>query len=214
MGIADRQNLFPVALWPELDQHAWTLTHAAGSYFDKDGLVANWSPVTTARCEKEYGRLLLYQIRSGTLRDVQSVGQRVELEDDLRDFIDWLRSELAPLSVVAALGHIPQLVRALDPAFDRELLNRARRRLSATANPTRKIDDQLLPPRELWDLGMSMIEEAVASDHLSDKHRTILYRDGLIIAFLAICPLRRPVSPPSPSASWPPEERWQAQERP
>jgi integrase/recombinase XerD len=181
----------PVAQWPDEDQRAWASAHVKGTYFTKGGRASEWATSTHERCEAEYGRLLLYFARHGLLKPVTRVGQRVTNPKPLTDFLDWLCGEIAPKSVVAALGHISQTVRALDEHADRTLLLRARSRLARTAKPVRKIDDQLLPPRELWELGLEMMQEAESNVALSVKHRAILYRDGLLIAFLALCPLRR-----------------------
>lgn len=181
----------PVDQWPDEDRRAWASAHVKGTYFTTGGRASEWAPSTDERCEVEYGRLLLYFARNGQLKPVTRVGLRINNPKPLTGFLDWISGEIAPKSVVAALGHILQTVRALDERADRTLLLRARSRLARTAKPVRKIDDQLLPPRELWELGLEMMQEAETSVVLSAKHRAVLYRDGLLIAFLALCPLRR-----------------------
>lgn len=185
-----RKRFLPVTEWPELDRAAWASAHASGDYFTSGGLAARWSPSTDNRCEQEYGRLLLFLQDVGNLRDLRRVGERVTQEEDLRPFIDMLRARIAPLSVVAALRHISQAVRAMDPGSDRSLINRVAGNLSRRARPVRRIEDRLLSSRELLKVGMDMMDEAENS-HGRDKPRAVLYRDGLLIAFLTLCPLRR-----------------------
>jgi integrase/recombinase XerD len=190
MSGSDGLVFLPVEQWPDLDRRAWAQAHTPSDYFTKGGFAANWSPATSALCEREYGRLLRFQVRSGTLRKVHRVGQRIAREEDLRPFIDWLRTSFAPLSVVTGLRQISQAVRAMDPGADRTLINRAAAALGRRAKPVRRIDHRLISPSQLWHLGTTMMDEAETSC-LSDKHRAVLHRDGLLIAFLALCPLRR-----------------------
>ena len=189
MGDLQDHHHLPLDIWPDTDRKAWAQAHETGDYFSANGLAAAWAPPTRRRCEVEYGRLLAFQMRSGTLKDICTVGERVAGKDDLQAFIDWLRGKIAPLSVVAALGHISMTVRALDPTSNRSLVRRAQGVLRRTAKSVKNIDHDLLPPPELWQLGFDMMEEAETGE-LSQFRGAVRYRDGLIIAFLSICPLR------------------------
>jgi len=61
--------------------------------------------------------------------------------------------------------------------------------MSQTAKSVRDIDGNLLSPRQLVTLGRSMMDEAERQT-LHSCRRASLYRDGLLMMFMALCPLR------------------------
>ena len=181
--------ILPFERWHSIDQAAWIKAHRDGGYFEETGLASGWSPETRRFCRKGYGRWQGFLGQNALLGSVARVSSRVQNREVLRIFIDELRAVLAPQTVVATLGAISQTVRAMDPDGDRTLLLRARSVLKRQANPLPRRHENLLRPPELWQLGTELCDEA-ESGQLSRQKSALLYRNGLIIACLSLCPIR------------------------
>ena len=81
-------------------------------------------------------------------------------------------------------------VRAMDPDADRTFLQLAISRLSKASHPVRNKTQRLVPTTTLYTLGQTLMakwQERVAHD---PRFNAMDYRDGFMIAFLALCPLR------------------------
>ena len=77
------------------------------------------------------------------------------------------------------------------PAADFPYLRRARARLKARARPSRNKRAQIVPVRDLFDLGLALMREAEEGDIPRVLWRASRYRDGLMIMLLACRPIRR-----------------------
>jgi integrase len=93
-------------------------------------------------------------------------------------------------TVVSIIVRLSQAFRVMDPEADRSLLMKALGRLAFMARPVRDIDSHLLPPDVLLRIGERMMDEADTSK-ARDLDRAVLYRDGLMIMFFVLCPIRR-----------------------
>ena len=70
-------------------------------------------------------------------------------------------------------------------------LAQLRRSLKAQVRPARDKLSRLKHPQDLIALGERLMDEADATSERSETRRSIRYRDGLLIAFLAYRPIRR-----------------------
>jgi integrase len=177
--------------WPAPDLPQWISAHQPAEYFGTAGLAAKWAPDTSKCNEIAYGRFLLFLSQNGGLRQVSRVGERVATEDDMRPYFDHLVATVAPLTVKGIVAGISAVVRVTDPTFDRRLLMRAAAYFERRAKPVTDFAKRVVPPAELFKLGMAMMREAETSTHLALVYRAVLYRDGLLIAFLSLIPIRR-----------------------
>jgi integrase len=96
---------------------------------------------------------------------------------------------LAPYTVLGIFRNLAMAVRAMDPKADRTVVNKIVTRLAYGAKSVRDIKGNLVPPRELLAIGISMMDEADAIPNLTWRSAS-LHRDGLLVTFMALCPLR------------------------
>lgn len=186
MSAARSHKPLPVAEWPVLDREAWSVASDAGD--EVSGWPSRWAPRSRENAEMAHGRFLGFLERSGRLRAVTSVGDRLVFED-LCAFGRQLSAQLAPFTVLGIFSSLSMAVEAMDPKADRGALNHIRSRLAQAVRSVRDIAGNLLSPKELVTLGTSMMDEAEQRSQ-SSWRRASLYRDGLLIMFMALCPLR------------------------
>ena len=88
-----------------------------------------------------------------------------------------------------SLYKIARVATCLAPERDWRWLQRIVRRLGLRARPRDKRND-VVEIKELFQLGLQLMDQAEKADDSTSFRRALLYRDGLIIALLAADPLR------------------------
>lgn len=179
----------PLEEWPETDREAWDTAHRSGDILLDDGPAARWKPKTRRTVRQAYGKWLRFSLDTNRLISDMAVGERLT-EDNLRAYIAVLRDRLAPNSVVTQLRSLSQAFLALAPDTDRELLKLAIARLGIRATPSRDKQAKLVSTDRLLALGLDMMRGWQEREAHDPRLNAMDYRDGLMIAFLALCPLR------------------------
>ena len=179
----------PFDSWPRVDRDAWEAATADGDLLNGRGRGADWTPKTRKSVCKGYGYWLRYLKDYRKLECVTAVGDRLT-EVNLRAYIMHIRDRLAPQTVVTRLMHLNSAISAMDPTADRSLLKLAISRLSISSHPVRNKSQRLVPTTTLYALGRTLMTEWRQRQAHDPRLNAMDYRDGLMIAFLALCPLR------------------------
>ncbi len=188
MAHARSPRAFPLADWPDVDREAWERASAGGDAFVEGGAASRWAERTRENAQLAYGRLLAFLSRAGRLHPVRRVGERLVTED-LCAMGRELAAQLAPYTVLSVFTSLNQAFSAMDPSVDRTVLNTLASRLSQTVACVRDIPGNLIAPSDLVAIGERLMERAERQTSKSFR-RASLYRDGLLLAFMALCPLR------------------------
>ena len=184
-----RRLSLPRQEWPRADRAAWERALSPASLLDDEGgLAASWRPRSREAVLRSYGRWLGFLARHGDLDDVVEPADRMTPER--------IRAHVAELGVglVSIAGHLARLVMAasaLFPLRDWSWLRAMRSAVQRRSTPSRRKAGRIVSPAVLLDLGNTMMEEGQAGTASGPVPAARLYRDGLIIAFLALIPLRR-----------------------
>ena len=179
----------PFEQWPALDKQAWSFANRIGDLLTGSGPAAAWKPKTRRTVRKAYGNWLRYLERTGQLKDVAGVGGRLTTEN-LKGYIAALRTRVSARTAVTQLRSLSQAVLALDPDADREILKLVISRLERIAPTSRLKSESLKSPTELVALGEHLMSTWRRRSAHDPRLNAMDYRDGLMIAFLARCPIR------------------------
>lgn len=174
--------------WPAMYREAWASATEAGDEISGLGIAATWAPRSRENAELAYGRFIGFLGRNGRLHPVARVGECLAAVD-LCAFGGELAAQLAPVTVLGIFASLNMAVKAMDPAADRTVLKTIISRLSRTAKSTRDIASNLVTPQKLMAIAISMMDKAEQQTHRSWR-RASLYRNGLLIMFMTLCPLR------------------------
>jgi integrase len=187
----------PVDLWPQIDRDRFRAAfRRVEDPFDDQGPGAHLAPRTIAHIEHSYRRWLgaLLVLEPDAL-DV-SPGERVTVER-VRGYVRLLQETMNAISVASLVGKLYAALSYMDPQQDWAWLRRIKRRLEANARPKPR---PVIPftSEALIDLGHRLMDDAEAKAEHDVKRlgkiqtqTACLYRDGLLIAFLGLVPLRR-----------------------
>jgi integrase/recombinase XerD len=175
--------------WPEEDRRLWQAACDPGDLLDAEpsGGRANHATATNYKAEKGYGRWLTFLqiVVPGCL--MEPPAQRIT-PDRVRRYVDSLIClGNSTATIIARLRELGEVARIIAPDRSRRSINALESRIRARHKPARdksslKLSDELL------GLGLSLIDKATA---FSGVEAALLHRDGLMIALLALVPLRR-----------------------
>jgi integrase len=179
----------PLAAWPGLDRAAWERANRDGDLLAEQSPAATWRASTRRTAQMAYGNWLRFLRDEGRLDLKTPIAGRLT-EANLRAYIAALRARASPVTVLTQLRHLSCALAVLEPGADRSLLNLAISRLTPLARPVRTKASRLVTPVALLQLGQKLMAEWQARPAHDPRLNAMDYRDGLMIAFLALCPLR------------------------
>ena len=109
----------------------------------------------------------------------------------IEEFVKWQPATCGAITISIYLFHFWLALRYLYPRHEWSWLFSISRRIKARAKP-RPEDHHLVTSEMLYDLGIKLMDDALRSDRPPTSWRVqTAFRDGLIIALLALIPLRR-----------------------
>jgi hypothetical protein len=212
-----RRLVLGIEAWPAVDRGAWARASAAGAdLLDDAGPAAAWSEPTRRKRLVSYGRWLGFLARTGRLEPARTPAGRTARED-LAAYLDALAADCAPVTAWGYVADLAVMLEVLDPGAgaDHARLRRLAGRLRARMRPSVDRARLVVPAGRLYAEGLAMMAEAVEAEAEAGTEaapapapagagpvrrrrganrrlaREAAYRDGLMVAVLAACPLRR-----------------------
>jgi integrase len=178
-----------VADWPRIDCELWIAACQPVRFLEQARPASKWSPARRRIAEQGYGQWLAWLDRENLLDPDGTPWQRVTPER-LDAFIAELQDRVSPWSVAMMIGALKRVLDVVAPEADWSPLGSICTDLKQIARPSRDRFSHMVTPRELFELGMSMMDVA-AQDHGGHPMRVAVgARDGLMIAMLICCPVR------------------------
>jgi integrase/recombinase XerD len=177
----------PETEWPVADRQAWAVARASADPLDDPGLAAHWAASSVRHGQISYGYWLAWLTDQGLLDKAAGIADRLD-RDWVREYIAFLRLSLAPGTVAILIRRLLSVVQAMVPGAELSWLRAGATRLQAGATPTRDKASRLVGSECLFDAGLELMEQA--ADEPTAKTQALRYRDGLMIAFLALRPAR------------------------
>ncbi len=181
----------PFDRWPVEDQARWRAAFAEGDRFDGAGPGSHFAEATRRNLWITYARFLgfLSAIRSDLLE------LRPEARVDrliVAEYVAWRCRSCGYGMVAVDLDNLRGALRLICPSADWSWLLAVAKRFRAAA-PRKPRKYNLVTSELLYALGIELMDQAVADADSAkgiSKAHALKYRDGLIIALLALIPLR------------------------
>jgi integrase/recombinase XerD len=178
----------PLSEWPSGDRVLWAALFQPRRSLG-DGPRPRFNDRTRKKFEYAYGRWLQYLALRRPELLALSPGDRPELTV-LEGWYDTLEG-LAPLSVWSYFDSLAASLKLICPRHDWSQLREVVNRLRANANPLKSAEEKAYDADWLYGAGLAYMEKV----DTAPEHRHLMgssaYRDGLLVAFLAACPIRR-----------------------
>lgn len=184
----------PLRDWPTVDRERWIEANQPSSIFDlREGDLSELAPITIQGIAHGYGQWLnwLHQQEPSLL--MLRPGDRASI-DRLRAYHSAMISQgLADFTVSGRIRSVAGALEAIEPDHDWSFIRLAADRIHREAKPKKNIRKILQPAAEVLDFGFSLMESAIPKGKGQEAggYSSLRFRDGLMIAFLILCPLRR-----------------------
>jgi integrase len=165
------------------------LTRFGETILDDGGAFADSRPATNKKRLLNYGHWLNYiRLRWPDLLPAKPASRICP--ETLAGWIEILEQTVASYTRLMRASDLMIIARAVDPAADWTFLRRAVRALAGRAEPTANKEPRIQSSVRLLELGLGLMQEAKGKCATRPARAAVLYRDGLIIALLALRPLR------------------------
>ena len=174
--------------WPPRDRAAWLAACRAGGVLDPHGRAADWRPASRRKVTSGYGRFLGWLERRGELDPSGSAVDLLTVER-AHAFVEELRQLVTPVAVLCRVTELRQFTAAVYPQAPWGFLRRLEAFVRRHARPARDKRTRLRSAAELVALGEALMAEGLSTE-LDAWQRPTHFRDGLMIALLALRPLR------------------------
>ena len=183
-----RIRSLPIEFWPEADRKAWSSACQPSQRLKRGGAGSHLKPVTLSDLARRYGYFLDSINRRGLLDPNKEAGGHVTPEN-----VDTYLKELAArVGSVTVQGSIYKLRRAgelIDPVCDLSWLADIEKDLALVMRPRSKANRWVLT-EVLVEAGLTLIAEAEISTKMSKLGQARQVRNGLMVAMLAMHPIR------------------------
>lgn len=177
----------PVPEWPDADRRAWDDACRPGSRLRPGGVASRLAQVSRDDYANRYGAFLGFLQRTGQFDPNAEAAAHVTLPN-VEAYLDDLTVRVTSVTTHNGIYKLRRASELIAPAVDFAWLAEIEKDLALVMVPRSKYDRLVFTGR-LVEAGLTLVAEvqAFASDEL-DRARRV--RNGLMIALLALCPIR------------------------
>jgi integrase len=184
-----QSRILPVRLWPDADHAAWNAVCQPAARLKGGGAGSHLKSVTHKNYERHYGSFLASLDRCGLLAQDAPAAANVTPEK-VHAYLMETKNRLSSLTIHAAICTVLRVAQLIAPSGDFTWLAEIGKDLARTAQPRSKFN-RIVLTEVLVEAGLTLMQEAEISQHLTKLTRAFQFRNGLMVALLALCPIRR-----------------------
>jgi integrase len=182
-----RPRSLPVREWPDADRRAWEEACRAGSRLKPGGVAGYLAKESRDEFARRYGAFLGFLQRNGRLEARRGAASQVTLPN-VEGYVVDLKARVRSVTVWNCIYKLRRAAELLAPSTDFSWLAEIEKDIALEMEPRSKFDRFVLTGR-LVEAGMTLIVEAESSAR-HDLAYARGVRNGIIIALLALCPIR------------------------
>jgi integrase len=177
--------------WPEIDQRLWDKASEDADPLFEPGGAAHWKLKTRHTVMTHYGLWLAWLMEMGLLDPTVPPAARAT-RGRLGDYQQHLRARgLAPVTIAACIRDVHGAIKVMEPDADLTVITDLLVRLNSTAEPSRNKRLRVVSSGLLYEAAIREMRRLHKRRQNSGmRHIAGCYRDALIIAFLALRPIR------------------------
>ena len=178
----------PLACWPQADRDTWQQACRPHVRLRRGGAAAGMKPVTQADLARRYGYFLDHLDRRGVLDLAAPAGAQVT-PGAVESFLAEVRSIWRSVTQAQSTYKLRRMAEILAPERDFSWLREIEKDLALVACPRDRFD-RIVTTEVLVEAGLALIKEAELAVHRRRRWRATQLRNGLMIALLALHPIR------------------------
>jgi hypothetical protein len=178
----------PVERWPLADQQAWATACRPSQRLARGGTGAHLKAVTLCDLARRYGYYLDFLGRYGLL-DLGLAAGALVTPGNVEVFVQELNNRVGSVTVYGSIYKLRRASQLLNPKGNVAWLTEVEKDRALVMQPRSK-SDRLVLTEVLVEAGLTLITEADSSPTLSELAKARQVRNGLMIAMLAMHPIR------------------------
>jgi integrase len=183
----DQPRSLPVQEWPEADRRAWEDACRPGSRLKPGGAASYLAQASRDDFARRYGAFLGFLQRAARLEGGAIAAAQVTLPN-IEAYITDLTARVRSVTVYNCIYKLRRAAELLSPTANFSWLAEIEKDLALVMEPRSKFDRLVFTGR-LVEAGLTLVAEAQGFAD-SDFARARGVRNGLMIALLALCPIR------------------------
>jgi integrase len=177
----------PVMEWPEADSDSWSSACRPGSRLKAGGAASHLAAVTRNDLARRYGYFMDFLKRAGRLDRRAAAGAHVTWEN-VQPYIAELQARVSSATVHGSITKVRRAAELMVPDGNFAWLAEIEKDLALIMEPASKFD-RLVLTEVLVEAGLTLIAESELSCE-TELARARMVRNGLMVALLALCPIR------------------------
>jgi integrase len=184
----DYPRSLPLNEWPQADRDAWEQACRPGSRFKPGGAGSHLAPVSQRDFANRYGAFLGFLQRTGRLETHPAGAATQVTVPNVEAYLVDLAARVRSVTVYNCIYKLRRAAELLLPKNDFSWLAEIEKDLALIMEPKSKFDRLVFAPR-LVEAGLALVAEAdrfAKTDFACARG----VRNGLMIAFLALGPIR------------------------
>jgi integrase len=173
--------------WPKSDREAWETACRPSVRLKRGGSASNLAACTRDDLQRRYGYLLTFLKECGRLEPDASCASLMTPET-IAALICRMRGAWSATTLFMTIHKLKQIARHLAPSANFKWLTDVAGDLKAEDGPVKR--RPVVDATELLTAGLTLAEEYSACHRPMDLTSALNIRNGLMVAFLASCPIR------------------------
>jgi len=178
----------PIEFWPEADRKAWIAACQPSQRLKRGGTASHMKGITRDDLARRYGYFLDCMNRRGLL-DLNKVAGAHVTSEYVETYLAELNSRVGSVTAYGSIYKLRRACELIDPARDLSWLADIEKDLALVMRPRSKSDRWVLT-EVLVEAGLTLITEAENSRKMSKLAQARQVRNGLMVAMLAMHPVR------------------------
>ena len=184
-----RVRSLSVQSWPAPDRIAWEAACAPGVRLRiRGGAASHLKAVTRADLARRYGCFLDFLARTGRLESFPHPGALIT-PGNVEPYVLELQQRVSSVTVYGSICKLRRVARIIAPHQDFGWLAELEADLRYEMRPHSK-SNRLVSTQRLITAGLKLMADAETAEKIPKLTRARLFRNGLMIALLACCPVR------------------------
>jgi hypothetical protein len=174
--------------WPLADQTAWTWACRPNGRLTRGGSAAHLSETTRMDLAKRYG-LYLDHVNRTSKPDIADALASWVTPERVKSYVTELSLRVRSVTVHGSIAKLRYIAQHLYPTSNFGWLRDIENDLALEMTPMSKFD-RIVESNCIVFAGLTLMEEAENTKTRTPLQRAQSYRNGLMIALLALCPIR------------------------
>ena len=183
-GSRQKFRSLPLDRWPQADRAAWAAASLPAERLRRGGAASHLKDITRRDLARRYGYFFDHVERMEGL-DRNGKAASFVTPDRVDRFLAELQARVGSVTVYGSIYKLRRMAELLAPGQDFTWLTEIEKDLALVMQPRSKFN-RLVYTNVLLEAGMTLMVEADAATHRSALARARQFRNGLMVALLAV----------------------------